>query len=183
MSKLMYAAFAAFLFAAGCGSSDHEPWITRGLNSETPDVRDHFTLERTACYGVCPVYKVTVDDRDVLQFQGTRFVAEEGGAVAKRLPDGSYKKLAAIAKAHAFERFDDAYPNKDASNCPRMATDSPSVIVGFVEGDRMRNVRVYEGCMGFEGRERFEAMVAAMDAILDIDDFVGPRDVFYGDAE
>lgn len=183
MLKFTVSAFAAALFVAGCASDKHEPWLTRGLTPETPDNRDHFTLERTACYGVCPVYTVTVDDRDVLQFRGERFVAEMGGAVGKRLPDGSYKKLAAIAKAHEFDRFDAAYPNDDVSNCPRMATDSPSVIVGFAKGDQTRTVSVYKGCSGFEGRKRFEAMVAAMDAVLDIDDFVGPRDAFYGDKE
>ena len=178
MAKLILSAVAALLLAAACGSSDHEPWITRGITPQTPEERDHFTLEHTACYGVCPVYSVTVDDRDVLQFSGEKFVVEEGGAVGKRLPDGSYKKLAAIAKAYNFDQFDEAYPNAAGSNCPRQATDAPSVIVGFVKGDKTRTVNVDRGCVSFDGRERFDEMLAAIDAVLDIKDLIGPRDAF-----
>lgn len=178
MSILIRSAFALFIFLGGCVSSEHEPWITRGLNTTPADVHDKFTLERTACYGVCPVYDVSVDEKDYLQFRGKRFVAEEGGSVASPLPPGSYKKLQAIAEAHQFGAFDTAYPNDDGSNCPRLATDSPTIIVGFREGAEARTVRVYEGCGGFEGRARFFAMVAEMEAVLEIDDFVGPREAF-----
>ena len=183
MSKILPPFFTALFLVAGCASDDYEPWVTRGVNAGIPEVRDSFTLERTACFGFCPVYKVIVDDRDILEFQGKRFVKEEGGAVGKRLPAGSYDKLRAIAAAHEFDDFDAAYPNDDASNCPQRATDAPTVIVGFEKKEKTRSVRVYEGCIGFEGRDRFDAMVAAMDAILDIDDLVGPREDFYGAKE
>ena len=179
MSKHVFSAFAS-LFVAACASGEYEPWLTRGITPEEPEIRDEFTLERTACYGFCPVYKVTVDDRDLQQFQGKKFVAEIGGTVGKRLPKGAYEQLKAIAAAHEFDQFDTTYPNEDATNCSLMATDMPSVIVGFSRDGETRQVGVYGGCMGFDGRERFDAMIAAMDAVLDIDDLVGPREAFYG---
>lgn len=179
MLKISTFLIGAIFLITGCASGDYEPWLTRGVNATTPDVRDAFTLERTECYGLCPVYKVIVDDRDILEFQGKRYVAEDSGAVGKRLPVGSYKKLRSIAQAHDFDDFDAVYPNDEASNCPQMATDMPSVIIGFVKNGKKRTVRLYQGCMGFEGRERFDEMVSAMDAVLDVDDLVGPRDAFY----
>ena len=178
MAIFSRSAFALLFLLGGCVSSEHEPWITRGLNTTPPEVHDKFTLERTPCYGVCPVYDVSVDEKDYLQFRGKKFVAEEGGSVASPLPRGSYKKLQEIAAAHQFAAFDPAYPNADGTNCPQLSTDSPSIIVGFQDGDEARTIRVYEGCAGFEGRERFYAMIAAMEAVLDIDEFVGPREAF-----
>lgn len=183
-SRSAFALLFVFLFVlGGCVSSEHEPWITRGLNT-TPDViYDKFTLERTPCYGVCPVYDVTVDEKDYLQFRGKQHVAEQGGSVASPLPSGTYKKLREIAAAHQFDAFDAAYPNADNSNCPRLATDSPSIVVGFLDGGKARTVSVYEGCAQFVGRDRFYAMIAEMEAVLDIDEFVGPREAFYSDDE
>lgn len=178
MPILIRSVLALIIFLGGCVSSEHEPWITRGLNTTPQEEFDKFTLERTACYGVCPVYDVSVDEKDYMQFRGKRFVAEEGGSVASPLPSGSYKKLQAIAARRQFDAFDAIYPNDDGSNCRTLATDSPTVIVGFREGAETRTVRVYEGCLGFEGRERFFAMIAEMEAVLDIDDFIGPREAF-----
>ncbi len=178
MMKLPYLAFAFVLIIAGCASRDYEPWLTRGINTVPSESRDEFALARTACFGVCPVYDVTVDDQDYLQFRGKQFVAEEGGSISKRLPAGSYKKLIAIAASHNFNQFDNAYPNADASNCPQTITDAPSILVGFSKGEKTENIRVYGGCIGFDGQQRFAAMITAMDAVLDIEEFVGPRDAF-----
>jgi|GEM_PF-6189026 len=180
MKKISLFACAGLFAAAGCASGDYEPWVTKGVNPPKPEQHDTFTLERTACFGVCPVYEVIVDDRDILEFRGRKFVTEEGGAVGERLPDGSYGKLLAIAAAYQFDAFDAAYPNENATNCPQRVTDQPSVIVGFNAGDRARTVSVYQGCIGFDGQDRFNAMIAEMDAVLDIGDLIGPREAFLG---
>ena len=172
-----------FLLVSACAGSDYEPWLTRGQIRGSDQTTDRLSIERTACFGVCPVYEVIVTERDVLEFRGERFVAEAGGAVAKPLPKGSFDRLLDIARAHEFDDFDAAYPNDDQSNCPQAATDLPSVIVTLEQGGRKRAVSVYEGCFGFEGRDRFEAMVAAMDDVFDIDDMVGPREMFLGGDE
>lgn len=157
--------------------------MTRGINQPASENYDEFSLERTACYGTCPVYKVTVDERDILQFRGERFVAEDEGVVGKRLPEGSYEELIKIAKAHEFASFDKAYPNEDASNCPRMATDMPSVIVSFNDKKLNHAVSVYRGCFDFKDRARFDEMVAAMDAVLDVADLIGSREDVAGARE
>lgn len=182
MMRLLLAAFAALLVSA-CASDDYRPWLAvPGAYDETEEL-DRFTLERTACYGFCPVYKVTVSERDILLFKGERFVAEAEGAVSKRLPDGAFDKLIDIARAHQFFGFDNRYPNESGSNCSAVATDMPSVIISIETKRLSRAVSVYQGCMGFDGRDRFNEMVLAMDAVLDIDDWIGPREAFYEEAE
>jgi hypothetical protein len=181
MMRYLPAAVAVFTIAA-CAPSGYEPYLTRGLEPASPQERDRFTLERTACFGTCPVYTVTVGERDILQFQGKRFVAEEGGVVGERRPEGSFKELVKIAKSYEFSSFDTAYPNDAVSNCPQYATDMPSIKITFESSALTHAVSVYQGCGGFEGRARFDEMVAAMETVLDIDDLIGPREDFDDDA-
>ena len=176
--SILWPVFAALLISA-C-STDYEPYVTRGLNTGAPEKHEQFKLQRTACYGFCPVYQLIVDDRDILVFQGERFVAEADGTVSKRLPEGSFKKLIAIAKAHDFASFDTSYPNAAGTNCPRRATDMPSVNVSFDAKKLSHAVSLYQGCVGFEGREKLDEMIVEIDALLEIDDWIGPREDFYG---
>lgn len=183
MKLSLFLPLMAACFLAACSTDGYQPYLSRGLDDGAGEKHDLFTLQRTPCYGFCPAYKVTVDDRDIITFEGERFVIEDEGAVGSHLPDGSFKKLLAIAKAYDFTSFDAAYPNEGESNCPRMATDMPSVILGYDAGKLKHKVSFYEGCMGFEGRERLEAMVAEIDAVLAVDKWIGPREQFYGRKE
>jgi len=180
--RIIVTVFATAILAA-CVSKEHPPWYDVPDAYEVPETLQRFSLERTACFGFCPIYKVTVDENDVLQFTGERFVAEAGGAVSKRLPKGSFKKLVSIAKAHDFAGYDSQYPDEDAANCAGVATDMPTVIIGFAADGLDHQVSVYQGCMNFAGQERFNEMLLAMDALLDIDDWIGPRDQFYGEGK
>ena len=178
----LFSALAA-LFMIGCSSDDYEPYATRGLQRFDVEERDEFTLRRTACFGFCPIYQVTVDERDLLLFQGERFVTEAGGAVSKRLPDGSFNRIVAIAKEHGVAGFDARYPNDAGDNCAALSTDSPNVEIEFKTKRIAHAVAVNLGCAGFDGRDRFEAMVAAIEEVLDIDSWIGPREDFYGAKE
>lgn len=184
MMKYWLALLAALLLAS-CASSDdgYRPWLAApGAYDETPEL-ESFMLQRTACFGFCPIYTVTVNEREVLTFKGERFVAEAGGAVSKRLPDGAFDQLVEIARAHGFSEFETSYPDVSGGNCDAVATDMPSVIISIETKRFAHAVSVYQGCMGFDGRERFNEMVLAMDAVLEIDDWVGPREAFYEEAE
>ncbi|GJL91954.1 DUF6438 domain-containing protein [Hyphococcus sp.] len=170
--------------AGACSTQGYTPYYaTPGVQNPNAPKHDQFTLQRTACFGFCPVYKVSVDDRDLLVFEGERFVAEAGGAVSKRLPDGAFNRLVAIAKSHDFASYDAAYPNEDGSNCAQMATDMPSVSISFNGKKLSHAVRLYQGCFGMDGREQFDEMLTELDAVLDIDDLIGPREDFYGAKE
>ncbi|MEZ5894697.1 MAG: DUF6438 domain-containing protein [Parvularculaceae bacterium] len=176
--------FLALLALAGCVSEDHLPYYAAPNPYDNPAKdRDQMTLERTACYGFCPVYKVKVSERDILVFVGERFVTETGGAISKRLPDGSFDKLMRIAKTYGFSDFDAQYPDADGANCPQRATDMPSVVISYKAERLTHAVDLYQGCFGFAGREKLDAMIAEIDAVLDLDEWIGPREAFYGAKE
>ena len=167
------------VFMAACAPKGYTPYYATPDGPSSENDYDQFTLKRTACFGFCPIYDVTVYEHDVLIFHGERFVAEQGGAVSKRLPDGSFKKLLKIAEAHKFSDFDARYPNEEGDNCGPLPTDMPNIIIAFDAKRLNHEVSLYQGCR-FDGREGFDEMVLEMDAILDIDDMIGPREDFYG---
>lgn len=174
--------FLMAAFMAACAPKGYTPYYaTPGDPAGQPDY-DEFTLKRTACFGFCPVYDVTVYENDVLIFHGEGFVAETGGAVSKRLPKGSFKKLIDIAKAHEFSEYDARYPNEAGDNCGPIPTDMPSIIISFDSSRLDHEVNLYQGC-NFDGRENFDEMVLEMDAVLGIEDWIGPREDFYGKSE
>ena len=181
MARVCFLAIIAALFSACAG--DYQPYVTRGLDTGDTQTYDSFSLKRSACFGFCPVYEARLDERDILVFKGERFVAETDGTVSKRLPAGSFNKLISIARDYDFTDFDEAYPNEDGSNCPHYATDMPGVQLSFDARRLDHSVSLYQGCMGFEGRERLDAMIVEIDKLLDLDDLIGPREAFYGAKE
>ena len=50
------------------------------------------SLERTACYGTCPVYKLTVYRSGRVEFQGTDHVRQKGSRRGK-ISSGDFDKL------------------------------------------------------------------------------------------
>ncbi|WP_425409597.1 DUF6438 domain-containing protein [Hyphococcus sp.] len=169
----------AGLLLSACASEGYTPYLDRFSEyALDDDDYERFTLERTACFGFCPIFKVTVDERDFLFFQGERFVTETDGVLSKRLPKGSFKKILRIARDHEFSQFDPSYPNADRNNCGPIATDNPSIILAFDTEHLDHAVKWYRGCSQFDSRAELEEMIAAVDAVLDIDEWVGPRDAF-----
>lgn len=183
-TKIALSLLAAPVLAA-CSSEGYTPYLAQpyAYSRAGETEYDRFTLQRTACFGFCPIYKVIVNERDVLFFEGEQFVVEDDGVVSKRLPKGSFDELLKLAKAHQFSGFDRNYPNENGDNCETVAADLPGLVVKFESERLTHEVNLYEGCFGFEGRERFQEMVAAMEAVLDIDDWVGPREQFTGEEE
>jgi hypothetical protein len=95
------------------------------------------TLERTACFGACPMYTVTVDHSGAVTFDGKRFVARTGSHSA-RVDTQALSGLRDAVKASNFFALQDCY-------CERNVTDLPSAIITVTLGDREKTVRHYAG--------------------------------------
>jgi len=95
------------------------------------------TLERTACYGRCPIYKVTVLRDGTVRWEGERFVKTTGKATAK-LPATAMSELAKAFARAGFFALQDKYERYDV-------TDNPSAIVSFDDGARKKTIRHYYG--------------------------------------
>ena len=71
---------------SGCVTVKHQEQQT--VQEDISDVR--ITMQRTPCFGTCPVYTVTVTGRGDVQFMGTQFVSKEGES-RKQVPVDSVR--------------------------------------------------------------------------------------------
>ena len=65
-------------------------------------------LERTSCYGPCPVYTVTVDAQGVVTYDGEKFVRVIGRRTA-RISRSAMARLLASAERIRFFELQDSY--------------------------------------------------------------------------
>jgi len=102
------------------------------------------TLERTPCFGTCPVYRVTISGAGVVHFTGTRHTARTGEAT-DRIPVERVDSLLAELRDSGYFEFADAYePGLDT--CGPTATDLPSATSAVVMGGKRKEIRHYYGC-------------------------------------
>lgn len=94
------------------------------------------TLERTACYGECPVYHVTIDARGNVIFEGRNFVRVQGRHT-EMIPASSVASLLAIANRIGFFDLRDSY------RAP--VTDLSTTIVTITANGRTKRVEDYFG--------------------------------------
>lgn len=97
-------------------------------------------LRRTACYGTCPVYSVTIRQDGTVEYEGIRFVKVLGRRTAKLAP----RKLASLRAAFQHAKF---FELKDRFACYQV-TDQPSAFVTYRSGDHERTLKHYYGCLG-----------------------------------
>ena len=102
-------------------------------------------LERTECYGECPVYSVSIDARGNVTYEGTKFVW-----VLRRQTDRIQVSRVATLLATA-ERigFFDLHDNYNTISNPdgtwTFLTDLPTAFVTVTRGGRSKRVRDYLG--------------------------------------
>lgn len=92
------------------------------------------SLERTACYGTCPIDKVTLHADGTATYQGERFVEQLGqykGTFARH----DFERLAQLLETQQFFALQDRYAN--------LATDLPSVVTSAIRGGKNKTVTNY----------------------------------------
>src|SRR5688572_19820074 len=107
-------------------------------------------LERTACFGTCPVYSVTIDAKGHVVFEGTQFVAAQGQHTDS-IPASSVAALLATARRIGFFELQDSY---------RAAiSDLPTTFVTITADGRTKRVENYFG--GPQGLRELEKQIDA----------------------
>jgi hypothetical protein len=105
----------------------------RAAPVETP-VR--ITLERTSCFGSCPVYSVSIDGDGTVTYEGRQFVRVAGRQTSQ------ISRAAVDALLEEFRRID-FFSLQDQYTAP--VTDHPTTYVTFRHGKRTKRIRDYVG--------------------------------------
>jgi len=112
-------------------------------NSQTTN-DDSITLERTACFGPCPIYKLTIASDGTVTFNGQRFTKTEGPATGRISANDFRRLVAEFEKLDYFSLPDDFSPGTKV--CPNMVTDMPSAITSIRLKGKSKTVSHYYGC-------------------------------------
>lgn len=104
------------------------------------------SYETTACFGYCPIYRVTVSADGSGLFEGRRFSAFQGQR-RFRITPAQFRAFAARLGPARPARGDIVYDR--GTSCQGAGpppTDHPSIIVTWVEPRRRQTLHFYTGC-------------------------------------
>jgi hypothetical protein len=96
------------------------------------------TLQRTACYGTCPIYRLTIYSDGRVVWEGEQFVKVKGKAEARLTAD----QVAALRAAFAAAKYTQL---EDHYDCYEV-TDNPSANTSFQIGGKTKTITHYHGC-------------------------------------
>ena len=115
-------------------------------NAQSP-LPDSIALERTPCFGSCPVYHLTLASSGAVVF------VDADTTVTDTLPHAAYAQLYAGFQAIGFDSLPMSF-NESRDFCAEYATDAPTVILTLYRGAVKKSVSDYHGCVARGGPSR-----------------------------
>lgn len=134
--SLSLALFGPSMGCHGAGYSDRTV-IHQGIPRDLK-----ITLERTECFGFCPVYKLTITADGSVVFEGRRFVKQEGVTISSVSPERLKQLIAEFDRVKYFSLEDDYTETR--LSCP---TDQPSAITSIRINGKSKTINHYLGCL------------------------------------
>lgn len=157
LSSTALAAPHAFLpkrAAVLVGQSTHRPQpIARPIQ---------ITLQRTACFGFCPMYRLVIDGNGTVTYTGERFVKVTGTRTAT-ISRAAVQQLVKAFEAADYFAMPDHYRGEH--------TDAPSTITSITMGKRTKTVNHYMGSPNVP--QALIDLEAQVDAIANSQQWVG----------
>ena len=101
-------------------------------------------LERTACYGNCPAYTVTIHGDGRVEYNGKTYVKEKGLREGRIEAD----QIKSLLNEFATAKFFTLSENYSGENCTRYCTDMPTAVTEINVREASHHVKHYYGCGG-----------------------------------
>ena len=124
---------------------------------------DSITLERTACFGTCPMYKVTITSDGTVSFDGKRFTKTTGIAKGKISAHDFRQLVSEFEKINYFSLPDSYAPGTPV--CPERITDMPSAYTSIRLNGKTKSVSHYYGCGTSGALEKLTALEKKIDEV------------------
>ena len=155
---------------AGCASHPPAPPSVAQAPTATADSAV-VTLERTSCFGTCPVYLVTASANGGIRFEGKSHVPHPGSAVGQ-VPKARLDSLLAELDAGGYFGFEEAYVAGSPA-CGNAATDLPTVTTSVRLDGRTKRIEHYRGCSA--APQALSQLEERIDEVLDTGRWTGRR--------
>jgi hypothetical protein len=107
------------------------------------------SLERTTCFGGCPVYTISVSPSGQVTFEGSAHVHQLGPATGQ-IPKQQVDALLVELERAGYFGFASRYALSEPA-CGRYVTDLPSAISSATLGGRTKRIEHDHGCGGAPG--------------------------------
>jgi len=134
----MRLARALALVAAACGGTPPPAPISNTQHAGPAPHEPIATIERTPCFGWCPVYKVAIYRDGAVEYDGGNFVKTTGHATGTLGPE-QIAALDELFRSHHYLELRDAYQE-------HRVTDMPSVHTSYTpQGQTPKRVKHYLG--------------------------------------
>jgi uncharacterized protein DUF6438 len=143
-----FIAVAGLLYLASCARNQAaSPPADR--SSESAATAPAITLERTACFGSCPVYTISVSRSGQVQYEGRAHVRRVGAATGT-VPRERVDALLSELERGGYFTFAERYTSPEPA-CGRYATDSPTALTSVTLAGRTKRITHDYGCGGAPG--------------------------------
>ena len=149
----MKGALAALLFlSAACAprKSVAPPAQQKAGESRSDDPA--LTLERTPCFGRCPVYRLSISSNGLVSYHGVANVRQLGDA-SGQIPAERVAHLLQELEEAGYFLFASRYTPAE-STCGRYATDLPTAITSVSLEGRRKRIEHDQGCGAAPGALR-----------------------------
>ena len=120
------------------------------------------TIERTACFGTCPVYSLTIQGDGTVMYEGKDFVEVKGEAETTISQDQIDALISEFEKANYFS-LNDRYTE-------RTVTDLPTVITSISMEGETKKIEHYRG--DFSAPESLTELEDKIDEIVNSDQWI-----------
>jgi hypothetical protein len=147
-----------------CSAPQQPPITPTAPSLPTYTPYQSIALERTDCYGGCPIYKVTISGSGKVSYEGKESVKVKGKAQTS-LTTAQVKTLEkAIAKVKFFSLQNEYITQKDG--CKVVSTDAPSAIITISSGQQKKSIDHYFGCDGHVDLEQLTIFEDTIDTVV-----------------
>lgn len=160
--KKVFSATLVVMILVSCKTSkettETKPVETKVEAAATPETKDSLlvSLERTPCYGQCPMYKFSIYNSGYALYEGKRFVEKEG-KFETRIKASVLEEIKTRAKAINYFDFRDEYPKK--------ASDFPAVKTSMVLDGKRKDIM--DGSGAPSALKEFEAYLDSIKGAVD----------------
>jgi hypothetical protein len=153
------------LAVAACRGHARPPFA-----NDVPPLSTHHevmaTLERTSCYGRCPIYKITIFRDGVVEYVGEQFVKTKGAATW-HIDQDAIEALDKVFVDGRYFDLHDEYMHEDVS-------DRPEVLTSYRAGPRTKAITHSHG--DTSAPESLRNIEDRVDRIVRIEPWIGTAD-------
>lgn len=129
------------------------------------------TLERTQCFGTCPMYKLTIFSDGRVSYEGIKFVKTVGKA-GGRISRAKLRDLVTEFTNISYFKLPDSF-EPGQKTCPQEWTDMPSAITSLAWNGKSKTIKHYYGCRGLSTLDRLTELEKKIDDAVNVKQWTG----------